>query len=519
MSKGWHVLRFIIEAKSPISCTTGTEGFNDTQLARDANGLPMIPGTTLQGVFRNLCDEAIVKELFGFFGRYEGETKDTAHPARLFFSNAQVLGSDGKCAPCHVIFPANAEQTDIFEHLKADAPLTRDHVKINELGAVDGSQKYDRAAVPKGTRFAFEVMMIGTEEEKGAEKKKLVNLFGALNNPFLRFGGRGRRGYGSVVLKHAKHRFFLPAQFKAFRDLRASLLSDLSGLSDCIKNEITNIRFNALEISVTLSNINPWRTGHDGVRTQTGHQTERGPWTSDPRDEVDMAPTREPRIDWTSNGTGTWKEPTASIDDDYILMGTSLAGPLSHRALFHFNRRNEGLIDDDTSPAQLSVMLDNQKQLRNIFGEAADDPGNMAGLASALFIEDINPKVVDQYDTSARVFAIDHIGIDRFAGSVFQGQNFAEEVIAKSKIDVKIWVDQSRWQNLGDEAHKRAKQALCDALFQLSSGGLALGAKSSGAFKLAAPQANLNFKGPGFEAWTEMFRNSSLELSPKEVVS
>jgi CRISPR/Cas system CSM-associated protein Csm3 (group 7 of RAMP superfamily) len=514
MSEGWHVLRFIIEANSPISCTTGNEGFNDTQLVRDANDLPMIPGPTLQGVFRSFCDEKTAKNMFGWFEVGTNGKKGVAHPGKLFFSNALVLGADGKCAgPNQIISKGNA--TDLlFMQLLDDAPLKREHVKINELGAADGSQKYDRSAVPKGTRFAFEVMMMGTEDEKNG----LIEIFKVFRSPFLRFGGRGRRGYGKVELLEAKYGFFEKGDFAAFRGLRQTELSDLSDLVEDVKTAINTVACDTLTISLNLSNINPWRIGGDGVRTRVGKRRGKDDLVGDPDvKEAKFASTREPEIKWsqeTINGKqqGSWAKPSPKDLEKFVLYGTSLAGPLAHRTLFHYNCLSGNFIDFEgeglaNSLKKLAKSRENQRHLKSLFGEAADDQVGEAGMASALFIDDIEIVV-------GSTMTVDHISIDRFTGGVRQGMLFDEELIVTSKVAVNIHIDPRRWKmpetSASSEFERNVRVAFCMALRDLSFGALALGAKSYGYFDLETPPV---FSGSTSQVWQNTFNDPKSELN------
>ena len=46
-----HVARFVLEARTALSVGSGgADGVYDHPIARDANGLPTIPGTSLAGV-------------------------------------------------------------------------------------------------------------------------------------------------------------------------------------------------------------------------------------------------------------------------------------------------------------------------------------------------------------------------------------------------------------------------------------------------------------------------------------
>ena len=52
--------RLVIETQTPMAINSGLRevGF-DSQLARDANGLPYIPGTSIAGVWRNLAERLL----------------------------------------------------------------------------------------------------------------------------------------------------------------------------------------------------------------------------------------------------------------------------------------------------------------------------------------------------------------------------------------------------------------------------------------------------------------------------
>lgn len=59
-----------------------------------------------------------------------------------------------------ILVPANAPgKDDLAKHFLPDADgiLTRDHVRLNDKGVVDGAGKFTRVAVPAGARFTFHI--------------------------------------------------------------------------------------------------------------------------------------------------------------------------------------------------------------------------------------------------------------------------------------------------------------------------------------------------------------------------
>ncbi|MBK6948993.1 MAG: hypothetical protein IPH16_13915 [Haliscomenobacter sp.] len=90
-----YLAYFVIEADTPFAVGSGEKGFTvDRLIARDALGLPYIPGSSLAGVLRHELDpkddsEEVMK-LFGF------QAKETGQGSRINFSSAHLIGADGK---------------------------------------------------------------------------------------------------------------------------------------------------------------------------------------------------------------------------------------------------------------------------------------------------------------------------------------------------------------------------------------------------------------------------------------
>ncbi len=477
-AKGWHIARVTIEAASPISCGAGQGLVADNAIVRDANRLPMIPGTTLQGLLRAAYTGDDEDTLFGC-AKYSGgiaedekgnepmaSNKLVIKAAKLIFSNAIVHNSENAVSQF-----MHADFDDVLlKRLAKDAPLTRDHVRLDHRHTAAKGGKFDRAAVPAGTRFSFELMMFGAVDEAA----KLDAVLSGLKNPTFRIGSSGNRGYGKVKADGvvAKRRHFPLSEAVAFRESRETPLSAVDALSqNC---ELTST-INPLTITLKLTPINPWRTGQDGARMMTNKERQKnrdGGENScgDPRKkDANLAPMRESKIEWSS-GAGQWIEPHANNKKGYLLPASSLRGPLAHRALFHWNAQNKHFIDADnveTVKAELNAFLANKAELNSLFGDARDD--GTGGQASAVIFDDIAIKVT-------KIIDVDHIKIDRFTGGVIQGALYSEELLAPETLECVIRVHPNRREAICATSRK----AFLAALRDLAEGRLALGAKSYG---------------------------------------
>ena len=150
MNKFTHrfIARIIIEAVSPLAVGDGEKSIlTDSLVAKDVNGLPYIPGTSLTGVIRSLCTHLSDSEsIFGSSG-------DKGAGSEIVFTEAKLLNKDGIAVDGIL-----GEKDEFLSHF-INLPI-RQHVRIEDSGTAANAGKYDEEVVYRGARFCFEMEML-----------------------------------------------------------------------------------------------------------------------------------------------------------------------------------------------------------------------------------------------------------------------------------------------------------------------------------------------------------------------
>lgn len=460
---GLYIARITIEAISPMSVGSGEAGVSDVLLVRDANGLPMIAGASLQGLMKALAGRDSITcrdDLLGSKGK-EGK------PGRIRFSDARIHGGNDEAVSGVRLAGV---QDELLKRYLVDEPLKRDHVKIDYRGAGDDLHKFDRTALPRGTRFSFELTMWGSE----ADKADFLSILSLVHHPLFRPGGATRRGYGRVEVHAGGWEYWADprSSVKVIDGLRRLPFSRV----DDLPKEIPVYSGSGLTTyTLKLASDSWWRAGGDGERVRTGQYLHNN--ADNRKDETDLAFKREPSICWDagSNRKG-WQEPGDAIAEDYVLTGSSIRGALAHRALFHWNRLNGGLFNADApDEAAFTKASATPAELLALFGAVKTDT---SGQRSALILEDL-------VFLPQAVTAADHVKIDRFTGGATTGALFSEELVwtGVQELELAMIVDTKLLEERLPSNHEGVLTAFKAAVDDLCKGRLALGAKSSGFFK------------------------------------
>lgn len=440
-----RLARVTLETTAPLSIASGrNDGIFDTHLVRDANGLPLLPGTALAGVLRHhvvdRLGEGAADRLFGHHGRGAEE----GHTSRVSVTHGHLHDQNNR--------PVDGLRAGLSPWLAplADAlPPKRDHVRLNRRGSVDGAGKFDRAFLPAGHRFSFD-LILQSDSDDAADWEALTGAFASAT---FRLGGATRAGYGAVNvhairaltadLRTAEGRAAFaawPARLDAPLPPMAASIQPPAGAGDSIA------------VQLVLTPEAGFRIGQPGATALSRD--------SKPADAV---PYTERRIVWRDDKAG---EGARQI----VIPASSVKGALRHRTAFHharlterFIRRNERLDDHASADDGLAPL----------FGEASDTPVSHANQAGCLWFDDA---VLG--DGTWKTATQMHVSIDRFTGGARAGRLFKEELVHTKQPDairIRIALDPTRLR----DANIEMRRALRLALEDLAQGRLALGAASS----------------------------------------
>ena len=311
-----YIARFIVETNTPIAVGSGEKGLTvDRLIARDANELPYIPGTSLAGIVRheldNNIEEGFTNNIFG----YQGDGND-GQGSRINFSSAILLADNGETVLeglQKIDFTKN--YYSYFKRLPE-----RDHVRITHRGTADtlGHGKFDEQLVYKGTRFVFGIELEGTK----ADRANWNIILEVLHHPALRIGAGTRKGFGQLNIIECKYtEIDLKENLKKYLTIASSLNNDVTTWEDYNVLDQENSNYHHYKVSLEPVDFFIFGAGiGDG--------------------DVDMAPKTEKYFEWNEN--------TPSLSEEKILIpASSIKGALSHRVGYWYNKFNEITIESN----------------------------------------------------------------------------------------------------------------------------------------------------------------------------
>lgn len=428
----FELCRITIELDSPLALGAG-QGSDPTgaTFVVDANGLPAIPGTSLAGVLRHLVaaggspeEKRLSEHVFGYQKRDDGASSSVE------VSWAQI--HDKNDVPV-AMRAGNVGDDEVLGFLAAGT--SRDHVRLDGHGVVDGDGKFEIVSVPAGARFTFELIVHKHCPLSAA------HLVGLLRSPAVRLGGSTRRGLGTFHLVRVNSRVFDLARAEdraVFRQVPRALHAPVS---DGLLTHLTAPVVEAAGFAVGKMVLTPqdlWLVG-GGDPDAVDVRNDRG-------SPVDIAPLQERRIRW-ADGRAHIGEP------ELLLPSSGIKGALRHRTAFHVRRMTE-VWAPESCPQANTV----PPEVEALFGSIKDTGGGQPG---RLLLGDAWP--------TGEPNAIAHVSIDRFSGGPMDGCLYTEAPILGDAIEVPVAVD------LRGTPDRLALKALRAALNDLFKGRLPLG--------------------------------------------
>lgn len=439
--------RIIIEAETPLSVKSGEKSVvTDAVVITDVNGLPYIPGSSIAGVLRHawkdLKGEDEENNLFGFQKGEEG------FGSRIIFSEARILNSQGEVMD-GMLNPEKISKDDLLKHY-ASLPI-RQHVRIGHHGVAEEHGKFDEQVVFAGTRFCFEMEMLGNANEENIFKE-LLNI---LNHSSFRLGSGTRSGFGKIKVVSIQQAS-IPVNNKCYLEKSSNLEESKkwkcwTAITE--KEQIANGGWSVEMLTLTPDDFFLFGSGFgDG--------------------NADMTPVTELKVSWNGN--------LAEIKEHaYLLPASSIKGAIAHRVAYHYNRLTGIFADDfifDGKNKEGKTMSDyvgaNNTAVRLLFG--SEGKGDTKKIRGNVIFSDLYIEASDAQDK-----ILNHVAIDRFTGGAIDGALFVEKTVygKGTHLKLELLVNETSVKKMAenDTVYTNIMSALSAALNDLRNGMLPLG--------------------------------------------
>ncbi len=463
-----YIARVMVEAATPLAVGSGEKSLvTDRLVARDISGLPYIRGTSVTGVLRNMVAEELDKSEVGqwdkIFGFQKQDEANSGQGSRLIVSSAYFVGKGG------TVFEGVGvpDWKDPFYGAYRKLPV-RDHVRIGHKGTAEDGGKFDEEVVYKGTRFVFELELIGNKDDLQLWDTLLMTL----RRKDFRLGGGTRKGFGELEIISIIQRCYdlsAEADLHSYLAKSSSLKQKFEGSTFLIEPEADHYTYYQLKLRPDSFFLFGSASGSD---------------------DADMIAATETIVVWNNN------QPTLH-HDQLLIPGTSVKGALAHRVAFHSNKqrgvhagmmKNGGeLLGHLLKQGYLVSEIDNfdsskQEDLAKLLTLYNPDVVDLFGFSvnsrdeNLVSIKDKKRgrvMISDLFDASKSRKVLNHVAIDRFTGGAIDGALFTEEVATTSGIlELDVVVKNVTSNNSGST---NAIEALEAALKDIASGLLPLG--------------------------------------------
>ena len=416
------VARISLEAVSPIAVGSGEKDIiTDAPVARDCNGLPYIPGTSLMGIIRHSMNQENLKQLLGFQENEKGEG------SKVIISDALLTDENGKALDGL----QDWENNEYLRHFQV-LPV-RQHVKITEKGTAAKTGKFDEQVVYAGTRFVFEIEELSVDGTD-TRFKEMLNI---ISSPTFRIGGGTRCGFGSMkVVSVLYHAYDLTQEddLKAYIK-KTSCLKDDFELAQEFKPDAT------LQEGWTKYTLD--LTPMDFFLFSSGFGDK----------DADMTPVKEERIVW-ENGKPRFTEACT------LIPATSVKGAIAHRTAYYWNKLTNRNIEEGTA-----LGCEKCPAITKLFGTTNNTDDSKQSIGNVILSDVLLEKTADK--------VLPHIRIDKFTGGVMDGALFQEKATLGKGQHIReiLYVNyEALRDNTIKEAFEHALSDICTGMLPLGGG-------------------------------------------------
>ncbi len=443
-----HIMRLTVEAATPLAVGTGKscDILTDAPVAKDVNGLPYIPATSIAGVLRHAMGLAVDQtegNPFGYISKSD-DNDDSGHGSDIIFTDAVMVGKNGKALDGI----QDIDWNDEFYRYFQDLPV-RQHVRIDHKGTAENNGKFDNEVVYKGTRFVFEIELMSEKDDKEHIEKAIEHL----RYSTLRIGGGTRKGYGKLSIvdcRQASLNLSNPEDLEKYLNKSSSLAEDWAGFT---------------KISVIESlDYSKWTHYQLKLKPLDFFMFGSGMGDSD-ADNV-----------YVSEYVVSRGE---SVDSNkrVLIPGSSVKGAIAHRTAYHYNKI-KGNFAGKQNPKEITGS--NNEAVAAIFGEADGDKFTrgriliddiLQGQVKAESEAKADAEADAEKKTTPTSKTFFHNKIDQFTGGTMDGALFQEKVIydKDTEYTFDIYVENSA---IADDD---IKKAFVQSLREICTGLLPLG--------------------------------------------
>lgn len=418
-----YIARFMLEAETPLFVGSGQSTLlKDALVQKDANGFPMISGTTLAGVLRHrFSKSASTESAASLFGDSKGG--DTGTGSLIKVSSGLMMLNTFQVSEGLLLDEKWDALKTQFEHLPV-----RQHVRMTDKGVAEEKGLFDNEVIFKGTRFVFELELTDFSGEKKDDWEKILKT---VQSPDFRIGAGTRNGYGSLkVLKVQEMQFDLKSEMQEYLNLSPSFNDIDWGKENGPNNEPLSSSKIHYKLKLTPDPFFIFGSGY-------GDQ------------DVDNTPVEEEIAVYSETGIEFIKQS--------LVPGSSVKGAISHRVAYYYNKDKKRWAG--TEEAKVGV---ENEAVAELFGVAGK--GVKEAQAGKVFINDVF--LSSDQARSDKIF--NHVAIDRFTGGALEGALFSEKVsyLNDDVLEINLFVEKGT-DEVYVTAFEEALKDICKGLLPL----------------------------------------------------